>query len=367
MNIIVIKDKLKEVVDILSRVSINHPTLNILKNVLIEAKGDVIKCSATNLEIGVECRLPGKVVEIGSVTVPADLLGQIVNNLSEDRITLAAKGQSLEVVTDNYHAKIEGASPDEFPLIPRIKNLNEYIEIDAGVLKDVLEKTLAATQFSELRPELNSVLIRFSTDALVFAATDSFRLAEKTLNESQFKSNITKEFSALIPLKTAQEVVRVLKKGEVKIVFEENQVFFKIGDIELISHLLQGNFPDYKAIIPKDFQAEVLLDRGEFMNAVKLTSAFGSAAAETCLKPSKKGIEVFSRSEKVGENTYALPAKIKGELPEISFNWKYLLDGIKTIDSKDVALRAGEESRPAMLKASQDSSYFYIVMPILKG
>lgn len=370
MNLICIKDKLKDGVDTASRVSGDHPTLSILKNILIEAQKDKIKITGTNLEVGLQCVVPGKVVKDGSITVPAGLFSQIVNTLNQDRVTLSLSGTTLEVLTDSYSAKVQGSSAEEFPLIPKIQPNHTKLEVNADVLKDSLEKVLAAAQFSELRPELNTVFLQFGMDKLVLAATDSFRLAEKTMNDSEFKSDSGREFRALIPLKTAQELLRLLKgSGPVKIAKDENQIQFSTEEVEFISRLVDGNFPDYQAIIPKKFSTELTLDREEFINAVKLTGVFGSSVPEIIFSPADKGkgLKIYSRDEKLGENNYLLPAKIKGNLSEFSFNWRYILDGLKASEGKEVILGLSEENRPAILRSPGDASYFYIVMPILKG
>lgn len=370
MNIICIKDKFKEGVDAASRASGDHPTLSILKNILIEAGKDKIKITGTNLEIGVQFNVPGKVVKEGSITVPASILSQLINTLTQDRLTVSLNGTVLEIGTDSYNAKIQGVSAEEFPLIPKIQLKHETLEIAGDVLKDALNKVLSASQYSDLRPELNSVFMQFNTDKLVFTATDSFRLAEKTLNESEFTTDSEKEFRALIPLKTAQEVVRLIKNSNpVKILKDENQLQFIVGEAELISRLVEGNFPDYQAIVPRETAAEISLDRAEFMDAVKLTSVFGSAVPEITIRPAEKGkgLEIFARDEKLGENKYSLPAKVKGDWTELNFNWRYVLDGLKSLEGKEVVLGLSEENRPALLKGAGDESYFYIVMPILKA
>jgi DNA polymerase-3 subunit beta len=365
MNIIVIREKLKEGVDIVSKISSDHPTLSILKNILIEAEKDRIRITATNLEVGMQYTVPGKVVEEGTITVPATLLQQLLGALVEDRVTLSTEDQTLTVTTDNYEAKIQGVSAEEFPLIPKLEGEPGYIEMESEVLKDALQKTLAAGQFTELRPELNSIFLQFAMDRLVFAATDSFRLAEKTLNESEFTSDIDEEFRILVPLKTAQDLIRLLKNtGTVRIMKDENQILFRTQEAEFISRLLSGNFPDYQAIIPKEFKAELTISKAEFTDAVRLVGVFGSNVPEVVFKPTKdnKGVEVFSRDEKLGENRYSLAAKVKGDFNDVSFNWKYLAEGLKVVNSKDVIFAFSEDNRPAMLRSREDVSFLYFVM-----
>ena len=371
MNIIIIKDKLKEGLDIISRASGEHPTLPILRNVLIEAKDGVISLVATNLEIGLRCRVAGKVEKEGSVTVPAALLSQVVMNLSDERVALKAEGAALEVITDSYKGSIQGSPAEEFPSLPKIENTREVIEMEAGVLRAGIESVLSAAQFSELRPELSSVFFQLLGDKIVLVATDSFRLAEKTLADNQFTSSVDDEFKVLLPLRTAQELARTLKdKGQVKIYHDPGQMLFSTEKMELISRLLEGTFPDYRAVVPKEYQAEVAVDRDEFVNAVKLTGVMSGSAAEIVVRPAAgkaEAIEVFSRDEKLGENSTRVPAKMKGSFREANFNWKYLLDGAKIMPPKEFVFAVNDDNKPAILKSRQDASFFYILMPILKG
>jgi DNA polymerase-3 subunit beta len=369
MNIIVIKEKLKEGLDAVIRASGDHPTLPILKNILIEAKNDLITLTATNLEIGMRYALSGKVTKEGNITVPANLFGQIVSNLIDERVELSAEESTLNISTESYQASLQGTQAIEFPVLPAIENTEEYIEIETLLFKSSLENVLSAAQFSELRPELSSVYFQFFGDRIVMVATDSFRLAEKTIMGNQFKSTVVGEFKVLLPLKTAQELARVLKeKGSMKIYRDQGQMLFKTERIELISRLLEGTFPDYQAVIPKEYQAEVFVDRDDFLNAVKLAGVMSGVASETALRPGAGDtLEIFSRDEKLGENSYQLAAKMKGSFTEASFNWKYLLEGAKAMPVKEFTLGLNNDNKPAILKSRQDSSYFYILMPILKG
>lgn len=371
MKIIVIKDKLKEAVDAVFRVTGDHPTLSVLKHILVEAKDDLITLTGTNLEVAMQYKVPGKVSEEGSITVPAGILAQLLATLNQDRVSFETTGSLLEVAAENYSGKIQGGSAEEFPLIPKISEEGVAgIEIQGAILRDALEGVLAAAQHSELRPELNAVLIRASLDKLVFVATDSFRLAEKTIPDSDFTSETAEELQILLPLKSAQEILRLTKNdGPVQIRKDKSQLLFRTEGVEFISRLLDASFPDYQAIIPKEFQAECSFSREEFLSAVKLGGVMSGAASEVTIRPGKNGkdLEVFGRDEKLGENTSRVPAKVQGEFEEARFNGRYLQDGLKAILSKEATLSVAEENRPAMLRGARDDSFFYIVMPILKG
>ncbi|TSC59931.1 MAG: DNA polymerase III subunit beta [Parcubacteria group bacterium LiPW_15] len=368
MNIVVIREKLKEGLDIISRATGEGSQLPILKNILLEASKNKITLVATNLEIATTCSVMGKIIEDGKTTVPGNLFSGLIGALQSERINISLKNESLEIKSDNYKAKIQGTSTEEFPIIPRLKEKKEFIEMDQAVLKEALSQTVVAAQFSEIRPELNNIHLYFTVDSLVFAATDSFRLGEKKISDKEFKSNIENEFSCLLPLKTANELLRILNEtGAVKIFKDENQILFETEQWECISRLGEGRFPEYKQIIPKTFISEAVVERSEFMNAVKLTSVLSSRVNEISLKPHDKAIEIVSGDESAGENDYLLAAKISGKMKPIGFNWKYLSDGLKALKGNEVYLGMSDENKAVLIKTPNEPSYFYILMPILKG
>jgi len=370
MNIVVIREKLKEGLDAVSRAGGETSQLPVLKNVLLETKKNKLELTATNLELAITYSVLGKVIEDGKTTVSSALFQGLINALQSERINMNAKNNILEIKADNYKAKINGTSSEEFPIIPKIKNKTRFIEMESGLLKEVLSQVAAATQFSEIRPELNTVFFSYKTDSLIFAATDSFRLAEKTISEKQFKSTFEAGFTCLLPLKTVNELIRILKdEGAVKIYKDENQVLLETEQWECISRLSEGIFPDYKQIIPKKFTSEIVLEKAEFGNAVRLTSVLSSRINEVVIKlhEGQKAIEIFSAGESSGENDYLLSAKITGKFKPISFNWKYLTDGLKALKTNEVHLGLNEDNKPCELRSPNDPSFFYILMPILKA
>ncbi len=369
MKVIIIKGNLKTGLGIVERASGENQNLPILKNVLIETEQNRIKVTATNLEVAISYFVSGKVIESGKVTVPLATFYDVVSTLQTERLNLEKKKYGLEVKTDNYEAVVQGLPADDFPIIPKLKNTEEFIEIKGETLKEALTQTIISAQASDLRPELHSIYFNFLMDTIVMAATDSFRLSEKKITGSQFKTTYNKEFKILIPLRTCQELLRIIQDSDsVKIYHDQAQILFKTENLEFVSRLTDGVFPDYNAIIPKKFDSEVTLDREEFINAIKLAGIFSSRVNEVKLKipPAKKNLEIFSADQTLGENKYVLPAKVSGEVKETSFNWRYLADGLKTISESTVFLGLGEENKPALLKSTVNSSFFYILMPIIK-
>jgi DNA polymerase-3 subunit beta len=370
MKLVVIRSHLREALGAIIGATIENSTLPILKNICIDAKEGKIVLSATNLEIAFEYSLLGKVLEPGKTTIPATMLANILGNLESERINLETKQTNLEITTDNYQATLQCASPDEFPLIPKIKTPTGTITIKGALLKDAVSKVLFCAQASELRPELGSVLVSFSIDSLKLVATDSFRLAEKTVGSDEFSTTHKDEFKILVPLKTAQELYRTIRtEEEVIISHDESQIAFETPTLLLVSRLIDGKFPDYEAIFPKKFTTELSLEKGEFLSAVKLAGSLGVRSGEVKLKTleNKKSVLFSSVEQGVGENSYALPARMQGDLKEISFNWKYLWEGAKALDGDEVYIGLVEENKAALIKSPGDASYFYILMPILKA
>src|SRR6266481_2916672 len=369
MNFVIIKSGFKESLAVVEKGTGDSQNLPILKNVLVEAENNSCSLTTTNLEIAVRYTVPCKVIEPGKLTVPLQPLHTLVGTPENERISVETKQNVFRLVSDNYEAKLQGMPADDFPIIPKIKNAAESIEIKSDILKDAIRKVMIATQFSDLRPELNSVLFDFSIDVIKCVATDGFRLAEKSIGSGQFSTTIKEPFRILVPLRTVQELIRILKDGETVHIFrDENQILFKTEMLEFISRLVDGNFPDYSAIIPKKFDSEVIIAKTEFVQALRLMSVFGNKNNEVKLTAKdNKGIEVAAAAESLGENKYVLSAKIKGTPEPIIFNWRYLLDVLKIIDTETVFFGLNDDQKASLLKSPGEGSYFYILKPILKA
>ncbi len=370
MKFIAIRSNIKEAISIIEKATGENQNLPILKNILIETDKDGIIFHTTNLEIAISYKVAGKVIEHGKITIPLGLLSSLIGTISTDRLNFEKKGSDVQVATDNYNATIHGLAADDFPITPKIKDGEGYIEIKGAFLREAIQQVTAASQYSDLRPELNSVLFNFSLEKLTLASTDGFRLAEKSLPANLFTAKSLEPFKMLVPLRTSLELARILRDDEmVRMTMDENQVLFKTEKAELISRLTEGSFPDYAAIVPHEFQAEVAVDREEFANAVKLSSIFGQKNSEVKIKihQNKKAIEMSSADQALGENVSTLAAKVKGDLAEVYFNWRYLADPLKAIKTDDIFIGLQEEAGPALIRSTSDTSYYYVLKPILKS
>lgn len=373
MKIIILRSHLKNGLDIITKIGSEGSlaTLPILRNFLIETIDNKIKLSMTNLEIAITTFIPGKVIERGELTVPFSIFNSITNNLQVERINLESEGKTLTIKTDNYQAKIQGTKKEDFPIIPKISSSQSSLSTPSVILRDGLSSIINAAQISEIRPELNSILFDFQLNTLKLAATDSFRLAEKTITDNQFKSDINQVFKAIIPLKTIQEVIRIFKDDEaqIDIYFDPNQVLFKTENSEIISRLISGDFPDYQSIIPQSLETEIVLNKEQLINALKLTGFFTDRLNEIkiIVKENAKNMEARSANQILGENQYLIPAKIKGQPIEVNFNWRFLLDGVRALNSENIFLGLNGDNKPVLIKSPSDISYFYILMPIKSG
>ncbi len=367
MKLVLLKSNLKNGLDIVGRAIGQNLNLPVLGGVLIRADGNQIQLSATNLELAIVRGVFGKVVDSGAVVVPYAVLANIVSNISSERIHLEKTKQgNLEFKTDNYTATIQGTDEKEFPIVPKVEKRDGGVEIGAQALKDSLAKVVIAAEATELRPEIAGVLFSGESAMLKLAATDSFRLAEAKILGSQVKVKDKKTFEATIPLKTAQELTRVIEDEEtISLYIENNQALFETETTSLVSRLIEGAFPDYSSIVPKSIDTKISVKKEELISALKLTGSFATRSNDVRLKTSdKKIIEIYSSDNAVGENKYLIPAKIEGPAVESIFNWKYLLDGVRAATGKEITLGLNGGDKPALIKDPSDDTYFYILMPI---
>ncbi len=369
MKLIILKNKLVEVLNIVERAVGENSNLPILKSVYIRTDDNRILFTTTNLELAITHVFSGKIIENGEIAVPLHLFSTIIKNITSERITLETKGKKLLIQTDNYEAFIQTQEIKEFPIIPSIHNKTQNLQIASGTLTQALESALVATQYSEIRPEISGVFLGIEDRGVIFAGTDSFRLSEKKVDYNSVKSTFTEHTKIIIPLKTSEEVSKIFSNKEDEDVFvfvDSTQILFRTQEIEIISRLVDGNFPDYQVIIPKQIQTEALVSRQEFLSAIKLTSAFSGRGNDITLSvgENKKYIEISSSDSALGENTYKISAHVKGDRFTLTFNWRYLLDGFKILKNNEVVIGVNTQDKPVILKNSNEQSVFYIVMPI---
>ena len=358
------QENLNRGLNLVSHIANKNNNLPILNNVLLKANKTGLTLITTDLEIGIKTFVRGKVEEEGDFTVEAKLLNDFINLLPRENIKLELKETSLYIESENQKTNIKGLEAEDFPLIPELEKENEVL-LKISELKQALSQLVIAASLDNSRIEINSVYFNFSKDELVLAATDSYRLAEKKI-----KIINGQEKELIIPLKTIQELLRILSDQsdqELKVYFNENQIMFSFGGVELISRVVEGKYPDYQQIIPKEFITTIKCPVEKLVPAIKSASLFckpGINDVRISLDSNKKQLVVAAASSGVGENIVKVPIEISGKDNDIVFNYRYLLDGLSNLGSQEVVLKINNNSSPGLLQPDKENNYVYLIMPI---
>lgn len=347
-----------------SRVASKNLTLPILGNVLLRAEEGSLTLSATNLEVGVTTRVRSKVVEAGAVTVQARLLTEFVGLLERDKVEIDSDGTTLKIVGEGSETTIRGMSSDDFPIIPSVARERGFT-VDAAALREALEQTLFAAAQDSARPEISGAYLSCDNKILTIATTDSYRLAERRIAIT----NATAPLHAIVPTKALFEVSRIMPaEGAVQVYIGDTQALFVIDGTELSTRLVEGQYPDYTQIIPKDSKTEALIELGPLVKAVRTASLFvrsGINDVALSLEPDKKQISMTSANAESGEHRGSVQAKIDGPAANIVFNYKYLLDGLSVINATSIRLGVSDSGSPGIIRGAESGSdYLYLIMPI---
>ena len=373
MKVTILKENLNNGLNIVSRVVGKNLTLPILNNILISTEKNFLNLSATDLELAIQYWTLIKKEKEGKITIPAKIFSNFINFLPEKKLTLEVKNQILYIDCENYSTKIKGSNAEEFPIIPKIEDKSP-LELNTSFLCEGLSQVVDFSTPNQTRPELSGVYFNFQKNRVVLTTTDSFRLAEKVL---LFEKKIDKEYSFILPQKTVRELINIFseKKEKLKLYISPNQVLFEYPMIEIphpqiqvISRLIEGEYPDYQEIIPKKYEIQIILPKDIFLNQIKTASIFSGKSNEIKIKVRKEGIEILSQNPEFGESRTFLPGKVNySSSPkemEVVFNYRFLIDGLLKITSSKVIFELNGEEGPAVLKPDDDPYYLYIVMPI---
>lgn len=372
MKIISLQENLKQGFFAVGRIAGKNSNLPILNNVLIKAEKGNIKLITTNLEIGIVSSIRGKIEMEGSFTVDSKIIADYIALLPNKKVSIELNEKELVINSENYKTKIKGQSAEEFPLIPDIERDVCY-SADAMEFKKALSQVIFAVSTSESRLELSGVFFNFNKENLTMAATDSFRLAEKKI---KFKKYNDSEKKIIIPAKTLQELLRIISGGmetidneekEIKFYISDNQILFTYGSIELISRLIEGQYPDYEQIIPTNCKTTAKINRPELLRAVKAASLFSKTGINDInidLPVNNNKAIISAISGQTGENISEIEANVKGSDNSIVINYKYLLDGLNNMDCEQVDIDVIDNNTPCIIKPENSKDYTYIIMPI---
>lgn len=364
MRIECVQEKLQSVFSQAEKISGKNLTLPILSCLLLEAYGNKLTIKSTNLDMGLKISIPVKVEEGGVVAVPASAISAFVANFPQEKnIKLSSDEKVLKIKTQKTETALNCLPHTDFPIIPEVPKTQKFQILATDFVK-ALRAVWYSASVSSLKPELSSVFVYQENDNLVFAATDSFRLAEKKV-----KLKSTEEFDRiLIPFKNVGEIVRILEhvEGNTEVHVSKHQIAFVMPGVYLVSRVLDGNFPDYQQIIPKEFKTEATILKQDLSQALKVANIFSDQFNQINLKvePKEKRMELSTKNNNVGQNRTLLDAALTGESVESNFNYRYIADCLQSINSDSVSFLFAGQNRPVVIRGVSDKSFTYLVMPM---
>ncbi|MBM3210495.1 DNA polymerase III subunit beta [Candidatus Saccharibacteria bacterium] len=364
MELSVTQENLSRALSTVGRVASGKTQLPILSNILLQTDGSQLLVAATNLEIASTLHVGAKIISPGSITVPARLVSEFVSSLPKATVTLKVENDHLLVSSGKFTSRINGVSAEEFPELPTI-NEDEAIRytLNPGDFKQALNQTIITASNDATRPILTGIYWHSYEGALYLAGTDGYRLSERRLVETD------SEVAAIVPASTLQEVLRSMHDdiSEVEVLFDESQVRFRAEGIEITSRLIDGNFPDYRQLIPATSEVSAKIDRSEFMRIVKVSGLFAreSGGSVTVTVDEDAGsLALHSIASELGENTSEASADIRSS-GQVTLNSRYLAEALNVIEGSMVEFRfSGKISPCVMSELGENPNYIHIIMPL---
>lgn len=377
MKVSCLQENLAEGLSIVGRAVSPRSTLPVLGNVLLATDGGRLKLSATDLEVGINCWIGAKVEEEGATTVPARTFIDLINALPPGQVDLEliVRTQTLNLHAARSEANVKGIDAQEFPIVAVPDEDAQGIHVQPAVLRSAIEQVAFAAATDESRPILTGVLAQFENEQLTLAAADGFRLSVRTVT---LPNAVSDPFSIIIPAQALTELRRVSGEQEepvnIHVTPERNQVIFELTDVVVVSQLIDGNFPDYRQIIPRDRTTHTVLDTAPFLKACKMAQIFARDAANISriqvdpgseLEPGR--LRVSATSAETGEDVSEIDASVEGEPLEIAFNVNYLIDMLSVTDASQVALDTTTSSSPGVIRPVGEDGFTHVIMPMHLG
>lgn len=358
------KEKLLNTVVIVDRIVGKKESLPILSCVLLQV-GSGLTISATNLESAIQMEVGGEVKEKGAIAVPGSILTQTLRSAGSDRIIMRVEEENLLIETRSSKTLIKSISHDEFPVFPKSEGNQKRITLPREIFLSGIQSVVYAASQSMIRPELGSLFVSLKDKILTFAATDSFRLAEKRISDTKGRDPV----DVLIPLKHAQELSYILEHiedEEVTLMIEDTHMTVSSAEMQFMSRVIDAPFPNYKEIIPKQFVTEAVILRSDLTETLKKARIFGGSEQNIGLHiyPKKKIFTATAQSRDIGEMSDTIEAAMTGEDLDINFHIDYLSDCLQAMGGESVKLSFAGIGKPLVIQGSGDSSFTYLVMPL---
>ena len=373
MRVSCLQENLSPGLSIVGRAVATRTTLPITQNVLISTDRSRLKLAATNLEIAISTWIGAQIEEEGSITVPARILTELVSSFPPERIDIEASNQpaSLHLQCARFEASINGTNAEDFPPIPTVES-GVAGKFEAQVLREAITRVAFAAATEDSRPVLTGIKVEITGDSFTFAGADGFRLA---VYKGKLAEPLSDDVAFIVPARALQEVNRLIGGNDEQVEFtvtpSKSQALFRLDNVEIVTQLVQGTFPNYSQLIPQSYDTRVVMDSKEFSRATRTASIFardGSGIIRVQVAPESESspgkVSVMSRAEEVGENQGEIDAKVEGNDAKIAFNSKYLADVLDVLDEGEVALETTTPSSPGVIRPVGDDKYVHVVMPM---
>ena len=357
--------KIKLAISRVEKITGKNLTLPVLDSILFISSGKSLKLRATNLSLGVEIEISAKIIKEGSVLIKGDILSNIFNNLYQDGvIQLENINNNLSLKTKDINILLKCQPFEDFPTIPNISG--DSFKLPTKKFIDGIKSVYYSSSISDIKPEISSVFIYPEEDNLFFVATDSFRLAEKKIKIKEIH-----DFDGiLIPFKNIPEIIKIFNDSneDLNICLNKNLISISTSDIYLTSRVIDGNFPDYKQIIPKGATTEVVVLKQDLLNSLKIANIFSDKLNQINfkIKSKEKSFEISSQNSDIGENKIQINGAISGVDVEMGFNYKYFLDCFQSINQDSMVLSFDQANKPLTIKGVGDNTFIYLIMPMNK-
>src|SRR4051794_39112704 len=360
LRITVSKDELVQALGVVSRAVSTRTSVQILSGILLEASGSELRVAATDMELSLRATVPAQIDGDGSIVLPGKTLVDIARLLPSDEVTIEHKPSEsvVHVTAGSASYTLHTYNPEDFPRLPDVAAVQTF-PVDRESLLETIQRVARASSRDESRPVLTGVLVQFAGGRLTMAATDSYRLAVK---ETDIGGS-TPDLEAIVPSRALQELARIAGGDTVDVGVHENQVVFGTEGTWLTTRRIDGQFPNYRQLLPEAFEHTLTLPRQELLEVVRRASVMIQRATPLQLRFAEGEVTVIARTHEVGESKESMPAPFSGETLEIGFNADFLRDGLESVDGDDIRLKLISPLRPAVLQGEGDE-FTYLVMPI---
>ncbi len=376
MKLSCLQENLSRGLGIVSRAVAPRSTLPVLNNVLVATEGGRLRLSATNLELGITCWVGAKIEEEGSTTVPARTFVDLVNTLPNDQVDmeLSVRTQTLNVRCGSFNNDVKCIDAQEFPPLPP-PDLDDDLVLKVDEMREMIHQVVFAASTDDARPVLTGVLLEVNDGEMSLAAADGFRLSLRT---AHLPSPEVGPLSAIIPARALSELARIVADGDQAITMSmppnRGQVIFRSDSIELVSQLIEGTFPDIRAVVPSEHSTRTVLSTGSFLKACKAADIFAREAAHSArihISPGRElepgTLKVSATSAETGSNETVVDATIEGEPIEVAFNVRFLVDVLSVVDTPNVALETTTASSPGVIRSVGRDDFLHVIMPMHLG